>query len=134
MSIPQYRAAGDITVSTFVKPTTTADNTVELAGAAAIPCGIAQNAGRLHPSSDFSQANISLAAKVGEELNVHQPGESCDLLVDTTWAAGDFLIPAASGGGKPASGGSWAGARALTAGVAGSLCLVQVLPPTWVPA
>lgn len=135
MSINQMRAGGDIIVSTFVKPSTTEDHTVLQAEAGGIPSGIAQNAGRLHPSPDFSQADISLAAKDGESLQVHTAGEtSVDLLCGGTWTAGDFLIPMAGGGGTPATGGSWAGARALTAGVIGRLCPVEVLQPTWVPA
>lgn len=135
MSINQMRAGGDIIVSTFVKPSTTEDHTVLQAGAGAIPSGIAQNAGRLHPSADFSQADISLAAKDGEPLQVHTNGEtSVDLLVGDTWVAGDLLMVKAGGGGTPATGGAWAGARALSAGVAGTHCPVEVLPPTWVPA
>ena len=125
MSVNSMKAGGDIIVSTFVMPSTTEDHTVLQGTAGSIPCGIAQNAGRLNPDPNYSQANISLAAKDGEAVNVHTIGEtSVDLLVGATWAAGDFLKIKTGGGGEPATTGTWYGARALSAGVTGTLCPV----------
>jgi len=122
-------AGGNITPSSFVVRSTTADAQYLLASGTSTPIvGISGAGTRYPPYGGLDDGNIAVA---GENFKVYQPPEKeAPLQLGGTVAAGDMLTSDASGHGVTATAGQQVGARALEAGVSGSIITVQ---PVWGP-
>lgn len=126
MASKAYLAGETIHRARFVQPSTTADNTVLLAGANAEVTGISQLGGRRAPQS--SNSNTTEAALVGEYLDVTYDDISYIECGDTV-AAGDRLKSDANGKAIPigASAGTYnVGAIAQAAGSSGTIIPVLI--------
>lgn len=123
------RAGGTINTCRFVVPDTTHPNgALQAADGDTLPLGISQDASRLRPDPDFSDANVLIAALEGETIGIHPPGHaSVSLYCNFAWASGDLLMPDASGYGIVATTGKYYGARAEGPGTVGALCPVTVV-------
>lgn len=118
-----FRAGGTIQPSTFVKLSTSADNTVLAAGSGDLPIGIATPSAKLVPA--FSQTGE--AADSGDSVTVFGLGEVCLLLAGSGGLThGDLVKSDSNGAGITASGGDKVGAFCLSNASAGNFARVQV--------
>ena len=122
-------ATGTINTCRFVVPDTSHPNgAAQAADGTHLTLGVSGNAGRLRPDPDFSDANVLVAALVGEVVKINPPGNvSVDLYCNAGWNPGDLLMPDASGYGIVATTGKFYGARAEGPGTVGALCPVTVI-------
>lgn len=119
-------AAGNITPSSFLIQTTSADHKVQLAAAATSPIvGISGPGTRNPPYSSLDDGYHAIA---GENVQVLRPPlKEAQLRLGGTVTAGDLLTSDASGFGITATTGQYVGARAVEAGVSGQLVTVQLI-------
>lgn len=123
-------AGGNITPSSFLVRSTTADNKFLLASGTSAPIVGISGIGTRRPSGDFFN-NDGFIAIAGENFKVYAPPEKeAPLQLGGTVAAGDLLTSDASGFGITATSNNQVGARALQAGVSGQIISVQ---PLWGP-
>jgi len=125
-----FRATGSITVSSFVKIDTTANNSVAQCGAGDPVFGVSQVGGRTAPIPSET-ADPPLAAAAGEDLQVFLNTHYTILRIGAGGCtAGDHLKSDAAGDGIAVSAGAGTsenvGAIALQTASAGELCPVQV--------
>lgn len=125
MPIPMI-AGGTIGPSRFVKLSTTADNTVLVAGSNDPIFGISQKGTRTAPYPGLQDNN---AALTGEDIMIYQVGETAVIELGGTVAAGDYLESGGSTGTAVTSSvdGHNYGAKTPQAGVSGQLIEVQVV-------
>lgn len=127
-------AGGNIAPSRFVKPSTTANQTVVQAGAGDIVCGISQKGTHNVPGTIGGVAvDDGYAAVAGMSVGVFDQsdtarGQFIDLELGGTVTAGDYLKSDVNGKGVTATAdGDYYGARTNRSGVAGQLIQVQVI-------
>lgn len=126
-----YIAGGTIAPCRFVKPSTSADNTVLAAGANERTIGISQIG--THDTPGLTGAGTQ-AASATNPIEVGNIGDIRMLELGGTVTAGDLIKSGAAGVGitSATSGATmqWVGAQALASGVSGEFIPVIVLPPT----
>lgn len=129
MTIQNARAGATINVCRFVVASTVDPNSaLQAANATTRPIGISHNFSRANPDPDQTDATALEAARVNENVAIHDEGSvGVDLYCNFAWSPGDLLMSDASGFGIVATTGNWYGARAQTAGTVGALCPVDVV-------
>lgn len=117
-------AAGNITPSSFLIQTTSADNKVQIAAAATSPIvGISGPGTRNPPYSSLDDGYHAIA---GENVQILRPPlKEAALRLGGTVTAGDLLTSDGSGYGITATTGQYVGARAIQSGVSGQIVTVQ---------
>jgi hypothetical protein len=111
MGTINFVAGGNISPSTFVKPSTAADNTaLQAAAATDFIIGVSTPSARDPQISGAS----AVAAGAGDPINIFGIGEVCQLLAGSGgFTRGDQLTSDANGAGVPASSTNIIGAVAL---------------------
>lgn len=123
-------AGGNITPSSFLVSSTSADNTYVLASGTSTPIVGISGVGTRRPPGDFFNDDGYIAVS-GENFPVFRPPQKeAALRLGGTVAAGDMLTSDGSGFGITATAGQQVGARAMEAGVSGQIITVQ---PVWGP-
>jgi len=132
---PSFYVNGNVGVSCFVKPYTSADNTVAIASTNDIIAGISSEAGR---APNLPGVTV-YAGITGDQMKVYGDGQVCLLTLGTGGAtAGDKLKSDSSGYGVVAATTGTTvqqiGAEALQTGSAGDRIKVRVLRHGFLPA
>jgi hypothetical protein len=127
-------AGGNINVSTFVKVSTAADNTVLACGSNDPVIGVSTDAAKAAP---ISGASSTLAAASGDPIMINPLGSVCILTIGSGGCTrGDELISDSSGNGVTRGSSSLqnVGAIALESAAASELCRVMVWRMPWTPS